>query len=73
MTAKLTFGERRAIVTLNETLGSLSLTARTLGICAGTLDRVVMGCRVRPSTLERVRAGLATWTKPVVHTCEAIQ
>ena len=68
MSARLTYGERRAIATLSGLLGSLSETAKALGIAPGTLDRAVMGYRLHVATLERVRASLASWrSRPVVH------
>lgn len=68
MTARLTYGERRAIATLNGMLGSLSETARALGIAPGTLDRAVTGARLHVATVERVRDALAAWAaRPVVH------
>lgn len=68
MSARLTYGERRAIATLSAMLGSLGETAKALGIAPGTLDRAVMGCRLQVATLESVRAALAAWrSRPVVH------
>ena len=68
MTARLSYGERRAIATLAGLLGSLSQTAKALGIAPGTLDRAVMGSRLHVATLERVRASLAARAgRRVVH------
>ena len=73
LSPRLTYGERRAIATLNGMLGSLAETARALGIAPGTLDRAVMGCRLHVATLERVRASLASWrSRPVVHALAGI-
>ncbi len=68
LSPRLSYGERRAIATLNGMLGSLSQTAKALGIAPGTLDRAVTGSRLHVATLESVRAALAVWrSRRVVH------